>query len=288
MPNLRAMADADVPETVDVWEVAFREMSARFDLERAPRTPEDDLRIGNRIRYFLGTDPDGSWVAEDGGRVVGFSQSFVRDGHWVLSLLAVDPGSQRHGLGRQLLDRALGNADPSGPGMIQSSRDPRAMALYTSAGFSLHPTVIAYGPVRPGAVSADPRVRSADEVDLGLVDAIDRAVRGTARTADIAAMLRDPGHRLVMLDDRAYAVVKDDRVVTLGARDDDAASALLATALVSMPEGTTVEVGWLTSSQQWAIRTLVAAGVDLHPLGAVMVRGLPGPPTPYIPSGGYG
>jgi hypothetical protein len=83
-------------------------------------------------------------------------------------------------------------------------------------------------------------------------------------------------------------VVQEDRVVTLGARDEDAASALLQTALAEMAPGKAVEVSWLTSSHQWAIGVLVAAGVDLHPLGAVMVRGMPGLPTAYIPSGAYG
>ena len=286
--NLRAMAEADLPGAVDVWEDAFREMSERYGVLRAPRTPADDLRVRNRLRHFLATDPDGSWVADQDGQVVGFSQSFVREGHWVLSLLAVVPGSQRRGLGYELMARALGNADRNGPGMIQSSRDPRAMALYASAGFSLHPAVIGHGTLRSGAVASDPRVRPAEDGDLELVEAIDRAVRGTARTVDIAAMLSEPGNRLVVIGDRGYAVVKDDRVVTMGARDEDAASALLRTALCNAGEGATFEVGWLTSNQQWAIATLVAAGVELHPLGAVMVRGLPGPPTPYIPSGGYG
>jgi hypothetical protein len=30
------------------------------------------------------------------------------------------------------------------------------------------------------------------------------------------------------------------------------------------------------------------AGVELQPYGPVLVRGLPGPPRPSIPSGGYG
>ena len=33
---------------------------------------------------------------------------------------------------------------------------------------------------------------------------------------------------------------------------------------------------------------LIGAGVELQPYGPVMVRGMPGPPTPYIPSGAYG
>jgi ribosomal protein S18 acetylase RimI-like enzyme len=287
MVTVRAMTDADLPGAVEVWEEAFRAMSAEYGLLRGPRTPQGDLRLQNRMGHFLSTDPGRSFVADDGGDIVGLSQSLVREGYWVLSLLAVAPRFQGRGLGHRLLRLALDSADSNGPGTIQSSRDPRAMALYTSAGFSLHPAVMGYGALR-STVAPDPRVRLADERDLELVEVIDRAVRGSARTVDIAGLLKEPANRLLVAGDRGYAVVQDDRVVTLGARDEGAASALLQTALAEMGQGKTVEVGWLTSSQQWAIRVLAAAGVDLHPLGAVMVRGLPGPPTPYIPSGGYG
>jgi hypothetical protein len=58
--------------------------------------------------------------------------------------------------------------------------------------------------------------------------------------------------------------------------------------LAEVPEGETIEVNWLTSAQQWAIRLLTQTGVELRPSGPVMVRGMDGPPSPYIPSGGYG
>jgi GNAT superfamily N-acetyltransferase len=288
MVSVRAMTEADLPGAVEVWDAAFSTMATEYGLPHAPRTPEGDLRVQNRMAHFLATDPGGSFVADEDGAIVGLSQSFVREGYWVLSALATAPRWQGEGLGRRLLGTAMGNADPNAPGTIQSSRDPRAMALYASAGFSLHPAVMAYGALRSTTMVADPGVRLGDQRDLELVEAIDRAVRGSARTVDIAALLKEPRNRLLMAGDRGYAVVQEDRVVTLGARDEDAASALLRTSLVETAPGKTVEVSWLTSSQQWAIGVLVAAGVDLHPLGAVMVRGMSDPPTPYIPSGGYG
>ena len=281
------MVDSDVPAAVKAWDHAFRAMRAKYGLPVSTMTDADDLRLQQRMRHFLSTDPDGSWVAEEDDVVVGLSQSFVRDGYWVLSMLATAPDSQRRGLGRELLQLAMGNADSAGPGSIQASRDPGAMSLYTSAGFSLHPVVTGKGAVRPGSVSFDPRVRHSDRNDIETVAAIDRVVRGSARSVDIVAMLNEPGSRLLLLDDRGYVVAKDDRVVTLGARDDEAATTLLKAALAEMSVGT-VEVNWLTANQQWAIRTLVDSGVELVPSGPMMVRGSPSPPSPYIPSGGYG
>jgi GNAT superfamily N-acetyltransferase len=288
MVVLRSMTVSDVPEVAKAWDHAFQAMRATYGLPDLQVTRADELRLQNRIRHFLATDPAGSWVADDGGAITGLSQSFVREGYWVLSLLAMVPDRQRRGLGRELLQQAMANTDSHSPGSIQCSRDPAAMSLYASVGFSLHPAVLARGTVRPGTVCVDPRVCHSDERGLETVDAVDRLVRGSARSVDIRAMLSEPGNRLLLIDDRGYAVAKDDRIVTLGARDEHAAIALLKTALAEIGEGTGVQINWLTAGQQWAIRTLVDSGVELHPYGPMMVRGLTGPPAPYIPSGGYG
>jgi hypothetical protein len=113
-------------------------------------------------------------------------------------------------------------------------------------------------------------------------------VRGSARTGDIEMMLSEEGNRLLLHGDRAYAVAKDERIVTLGATNEESAALVLRTMLAEAPDGETIEVNWLTSAQQWAIRVLTQAGIELQPYGPVMVRGMAGPPSPYIPSGGYG
>jgi len=167
------------------------------------------------------------------------------------------------------------------------------MALYASFGFVLHPVVAAWGVMRPGSVTRPAEVRrlEPDAVtgrELGSVTAIDREVRRSSRTVDIVSMLAQPGNRLLLHADRGYAVARDERIVTLGARDEESASLVLRTMLAEAPVGETIEINWLTSAQQWAIRVVVEAGIALQPYGPVMVRGMDGPPTPYIPSGGYG
>jgi hypothetical protein len=203
------------------------------------------------------------------------------------------PGRQGRGLGRELLRLAHEHGDPLSPGTIQCSRDPKAMALYSSFGFALHPVVAAWGQVRPGSVERPSEVERVEgavvtEAHLERVAAIDRSVRGSSRTVDVRMMLSEEGNRLLLHLDQAYAVAKDDRIVTLGARNEQSAALVLRTMLAEAPEGETVQVNWLTASQQWAIALLVQVGVELQPFGPVMVRGMPGPPCPYIPSGGYG
>ena len=293
MLTLRPMTDADVEGAVEAFDSGFLAMRARYGLPITATSIQNERRRQNRTRHFLGTDPGGSWVADDEGTIVGMSQATVREGYWLLSQLGTIPGRQGRGLGRELLRLALSHGDPESPGTIQCSRDPKAMALYSNFGFSLHPVVAAWGHLRPGAVTRPPDVTRFEtdqvtESQLDIVTAIDRRVRGSARTIDIEMMLSEEGNRLLLHGDQAYAVAKDERIVTLGARTEESAALVLRTMLAESPEGETIEVNWLTSAQQWAIRVLTQAGIELQPYGPVMVRGMSGPPTPYIPSGGYG
>jgi len=287
------MTDADVPAAVAAFDSGMLAMLAPPPLPVTANSIQDERRRQDRTRHFLGTDPGGSWVAEEGRTVIGMSQSFVREDYWMLSQLGTVPGRQGHGVGRELLRLALSHGDPGSPGTIQCSRDPKAMALYTSFGFVLHPVVAAWGVMRPGSVTRPAEVRRLEpdavtDRELEVIDGIDRAVRGSARTVDIVSMLSQPGNRLLLHADQGYAVARDERIVTLGARQEESASLVLRAMLAETPVGETIEINWLTSAQQWAIRVVVEAGIELQPYGPVMVRGMDGPPTPYIPSGGYG
>ena len=293
MVAYRPMTEDDVPAAVAAFDSGLLAMLARHQLPVTGNSIQDERRRLDRTRHFLGTDPGGSWVAEDGGTVIGMSQSFVREDYWMLSQLGTVPGRQGHGVGRELLRLALSHGDPHSPGTIQCSRDPKAMALYTSFGFVLHPVVAAWGVMRPRSVVRPAEVQrfEPDEVterELDVIAAIDRKVRGSARSVDIVSMLVPAREPLLLHADQGYAVARDERIVTLGARHEESATLVLRAMLAEAPAGETIEINWLTSAQQWAIRVVVEAGIELQPYGPVMVRGMDGPPKPYIPSGGYG
>jgi GNAT superfamily N-acetyltransferase len=257
MVTLRPMTEADVAGAVHAFDSGLLAMRARYGLPVTASSLQNDRRRQNRTLYFLRTDPAGSWVADDDGVIVGMSQSFVREGYWVLSQLGAVPGRQGRGIGRELLRLAHSHGDPQSPGTIQCSRDPKAMALYADLGFTLHPVVAAWGPVRPGAVQRPAEVvryegPGVTEAQLDVVTAVDRAVRGSARTVDVELMLSEEGNRLLLHEDQAYAVAKDDRLVTLGALNEESASLVLRAMLAEAPPGETVEINWLTAPQQWA------------------------------------
>ena len=48
-----------------------------------------------------------------------------------------------------------------------------------------------------------------------------------------------------------------------------------------------VEVRWITSDQNWAVRVAMEAGLSLAPAGPICTRGKLGPLAPYLPSGPF-
>jgi ribosomal protein S18 acetylase RimI-like enzyme len=60
--------------------------------------------------FSLKDDPDGLWVAEADGEIVGFALSWVCDSLWFLAELFVSPGHQGRRIGNELLARTLAHA----------------------------------------------------------------------------------------------------------------------------------------------------------------------------------
>ena len=292
MADVRPLSEADLPGVADVWDRAFGEMRQRFHLPHADRDADTDARLDRRVRHLLTTDPDGAWVSLDGERVTGVAVAIRRQRLWVLSMLAVDPTAQDRGVGRALLERALAYGDADGPGIILASRDPKAMRRYALAGFALRPAVTAWGRVKRGGLTAASGVRDGGADDFELAGAVDQLQRGASHGPDFDLLLGEGGRLLIYEQGmrRGYTVVReaDHRPVMLAATDPDVATALLTAALADAPPDRDIEVGWLTGAQQWAVRTCLAAGLELHPVGPVMVRGHPGPMSPYVPNGATG
>ncbi|HSD80682.1 MAG TPA: GNAT family N-acetyltransferase [Solirubrobacteraceae bacterium] len=258
----------------------------------APLPGEDEERLRARqtarIAHLLGTDPGGAWVADRDGEVVGVAQALLREGLWGLSLYAVAEAEQGRGVGRRLLDAALGHGAGARGHVVLSSERPAAMRRYARAGLDLRPCVAAAGIAdRSRIPDAAARVEDAGAAGIPIADALGRHVRGAGHGRDIPRLL-EAGMRLLLLEERAFAVVTaEGQVRLLAGRDDAAAATMLWGAIAAARPGATVSVDFLTAEQQWAIRVALDAGLALSPDGPVFTRGDVGPFAPYLPSGAY-
>jgi predicted N-acetyltransferase YhbS len=261
--------------------------AASFDIDiSAPAAAE---RFRERLAHLLRTDPDGAFVAVRGGRIVGAAEAMVRERLWCLSLLAVAPGQQGDGAGRALMERALRYGDGATAGLIVGSNDPRALRLYGRAGFALRPTFEAAGPLdRRALPRTHPGVREDDNPDLEALEPIARYIRGAPYTPELELSLGQGG-RLLRMGDRGFAVAHPTfGVWLLVARDEEAATALLWSALqLAADDLERPCLRWITGDQEWAIAVALAAGLRLSATGALCVRGRPGPLQPFIPSGPF-
>ncbi|WP_165400142.1 GNAT family N-acetyltransferase [Motilibacter rhizosphaerae] len=240
-----------------------------------------------RIAHVLAHDPSGSWVAEDQGTLTGVSLATRRERRWFLSLLTVAPAHQGVGVGRALLDAALGTFE--GTGAICASSDPKALRRYGCAGFALVPCFETHGPVDRSLLPATPHVREGSFLDdRDLVESVARHVRGAPHGVDLD-YLSTTGHRLLVHDSgpqRGYVVVRDSGPALLGATTPAVAQELLWAALAEV-SGPAATVSWVTGEQQWALSVALEARLALRAGGGWCAAGLRGG-LPYLPSGALG
>jgi GNAT superfamily N-acetyltransferase len=278
------MTADDVPAAdLAAWSALREQIPPDFAIEGQER----ERRARLRIAHLLCTDPEGAWVAEDDGEIIGVALALVREGVWGLSLFGVRPGRQGQGVGRRLLEAALRYADGCRGAIILSTPDPRAMRRYALAGFELRPCVAFAGIVDRDAIPAGLRSRPGSAAaDRDLCDAISRHVRGAAHGPDLEAF-EGVGCSLLVHDDGGWAAVRDGSPALVAARDKAIATDLLWSALATAKPGESVHVDFVATGHDWAVQACLAARLAISPDGPLFVRGDVGPFAPYIPSGAY-
>jgi GNAT superfamily N-acetyltransferase len=287
---IREMTDADIDAAVRVQLAAFADLDRREGHQPVEVTERMVQRSGDRHRHLIKHDPDGALVALEDDTVVGSALALRRGDLWGLSLLVVDPASQSGGVGRQLLDASLRYADECERAVILSTSDPRAMRLYATSGFTLHPQVHAVGsPDRDSVPAIGGRIRDGSPADIEFADRVDAAVRRSPHGPDHELM----SSQLTMFvaDDSTgggYAYFRGDgEVYLLAATDEDTAISLLWRCAAHAVElGTKVTIEHLNAAQQWAVEVAYAARLQVTPAGPVFWRN-GAPPPCYLPSGAY-
>jgi GNAT superfamily N-acetyltransferase len=284
-----------VPAAAEIRPMRADEIAAAQDVARralfygaAPSTdPVEIARGRRRVAHLQQTDPGGAWVAARDGTLVGVALALVREGIWGLSLFAVDEALRGRGIGRELLEACFGHGAGVRGHLILSTEHPAAIRRYARLGLDLRPCVAAAGIVDRDRLPAVDGVQDAGPAGISVADAIGRAVRGAGHGIDLEVALRDDGARLLLVEDRAFAFVRGDRIMLLAGLDEPAATRALNAAFAATPPGATVTVDFLTAGQDWAVRACLDAGLTLSPDGPFFTGGELGPLRPYVPSGAY-
>jgi GNAT superfamily N-acetyltransferase len=278
--DIRPMREEDVADADRVCvDVLYSSFAGESEAVRAARQHA-------RIRHLLDTDPGGSWVAEHDGRVAGVALALIREGVWGFSLFGVAEALQGRGVGRELFARCWAYGAGARDHLILSTTNPQAMGIYARTGLPIRPCVAAAGIPDLSRAPEVNGVVDAGDAGIPLADAIGRELRGAGHGRDLPVPMAH-GARLLVFEDRAFALARDNTLVVLGARDEQAAQHMLWGVFAAAGPGATVNVDFLTAGQDWALPVCLDAGLALSPDGPMFAGGTLGPLAPYIPSGAY-
>lgn len=174
--ELRPATDADLGPQEEVFRAAIEEVYEQRNLI-APTPPSEAFRAQHR--HLLLHDAERCWVAEEDGRVVGYSAALAREEAWHLSSLFVAPGRQGAGIGKRLLDCAWGQGYSSRRTLTDAIQ-PVSNGLYASRGLiPVAPNLHLGGEARaedPGLEPVEPEpsvLASLDRVAYGFDRAVD-------------------------------------------------------------------------------------------------------------------
>lgn len=286
------MRPGDLPACEAVTRVAYFAVdqltSQRGWPDPQPRSEPAAEAWLEKSRHKLATDPDGCWVADADGAVVGLATSLRRELMWILCSFAVAPGAQGQGVGTQLLGAAMHYGEGCLRGMLVASQDQAALRRYRLAGFDLQPLMLLWGHVSRADLPVVRRVREGTASDVDLCDSLDRRTRGAAHGPDHELLARQ--FRRIVTDHstgQGYAYVSETgSVQCLAADSRKAARTLLWEALASSDPDVPVEIGRVSPANAWALDVATAARLQLHTRSFLATRHLK-PPAPYIPHGTF-
>jgi len=183
----RHATEDDFVATWSVFTEAAADLARRHSWPVVDRGPTPPERFLDFRRSAIRHDPDGFWVAEVDGSVVGFGIAVQREHVWYLAALHVRPPFQARGIGGELIRRQLEHARAGSLLTVGAdARNPASNALYGRFGMFPAITLLELsGPTR--AAAGDGRLRiEPGAPPTGDLARLDRAILDAARPEDHA------------------------------------------------------------------------------------------------------
>ncbi len=132
------------------------------------------------FRVFLAQDPDGCFIAKLGGETAGMITTTCYERSAWIGNLIVTPPHRRKGIGRHLMEHAIGQIEVRGIRTISLEADPMGVRLYRRLGFVDQSESPRFIKQPPHALCPCPADRLA-VADLDAVAAMDAAYFGDDR-----------------------------------------------------------------------------------------------------------
>ncbi len=170
--NLRVMTRADIPAGMRLKEIAGWN-----------QTPADWER-------FLRASPEGCFVAEADGRVVGTATTITYEGRFAwIGMVLVDPEYRSQGIGTRLLEKTIEHLDAQAVPTLKLDATPQGKPIYEKLGFVSEYEIERWMLKRsPGAeTTPGPRARP----DLEGILQLDREVFGADRSELLRSLDRE-------------------------------------------------------------------------------------------------
>ena len=247
-------------------------------------------------RHLLAHDGAHAFVAEEDGRIVGFTAALVRDDFWFLSALFVDPSCQGRGVGARLFELAW-DASCRRHATVTEAIQPVSNGLYARRGvmpvtpmlvFSGRPRVDSRSDSRVGA-RTDSREEDLQAVapEREALAAIDVAAYGFDRSTDHTLWARmSQGATLWQRDGAPCAYSYRDTIPGLigpiAGRDAECAALALRAELARTPENGEVRLS-IPGTATVLVRVALDAGLRFDDPGLLLLSPGDALPSSWIP-----
>lgn len=247
-------------------------------------------------RFSLQDDPDGLWIAEDSGEIVGFAFSWASDRLWFLAQLFVAPGQQGRGIGNELMRRTLQHADRAEArhrALITFAFNRVSQALYIRNGLFPRMPLYFVGGARDRLMAQFPVTQlrtvpiAKTQVHLRQLAAIDQSALGATREKHHGYLLADGATKGMLLfegqDCAGYAYIAGGHIGPLAAVRPDLLRTAFVTALRLAAEDQPTVSAFVPGSCEETLKFAIDSGMQITFPMLLMSDHVFGDWTRYLP-----